>query len=234
MSKLSSIVRLANLFITLSLCAAPLFAGPEDEDAAETSQTTGLMWNRTGLPAVFPLQVKTPVGQNYFLKLIDDETGEDALAAYIPGGDFFKVLVPPGVFRLRLAAGDVWQGEERLFGPGKNTHVFDLEKPLTFKIRSLSIKAGHMVNVSETEPGQTMQAAVKDQFICQGLIAESRSRMYRNLEGSLGWSPVWRGWAKSGQLKYWEQGLFSQLPGRKYLEYDFPLPRYTVQSQYCG
>lgn len=127
----------------------------------------GLMWNRTDLPAVFPLQVKTPAGNDYMLTLIDADTGDAALAAYIRGGAFFKVLVPPGTFRLRFATGDVWQGEQALFGPGDRTRVFELREPLTFETRGLGVKAGHVVDLTLRVPGQRAAVTVKDQLICQ-------------------------------------------------------------------
>ena len=136
MSKLIQSGRLAKLFLVLLFLVAPALAGSEKDDATRTLQSAGLMWNRTGLPAVFPLQIKTPAGQDYFLTLIDNETGEDALAAYITGGAFFKVLVPPGIFRLSFATGDTWEGEEGLFGPGAETQLFKLRGPLIFKIIS--------------------------------------------------------------------------------------------------
>ena len=59
---------------------------------AETERPAGLMWNRTGLPAVFPLQIKTTPGADYLVILSDAETDFDALAAYARGGDFSAFL----------------------------------------------------------------------------------------------------------------------------------------------
>lgn len=70
----------------------------------------GLMWNRTGLPAVFPLQVKTRSGQNYVLLLSDEQTDADVLAAYITGGAFFPRVGPAGDFSCALCFGDNMAG----------------------------------------------------------------------------------------------------------------------------
>ncbi len=149
----------------LCLQASPL---PAETDAPNAvTQAHGLMWNRTGLPAVFPLQVKTPSGQNYYLTLLDAETGAAALAAFIQGGTFFKVLVPPGTYDLRLVRGETWQGEEKLFGPGKQSTVITLADPLTFAVRDFSTKAGHLIDVSTAGPDQMARISVKPQFICQ-------------------------------------------------------------------
>lgn len=157
--------RLAHSAIIVALMLAP--AAAISGGGAETAATppAGLMWNRTGLPAVFPLQVKTPPGQDHVLTLIDADTGTAALAAYIKSGAFFKVLVPPGTFRLQFAFGHVWHGQEDLFGP--DTRVFELRRPLTFETRGLGIKAGHVVDLSTRRPGEVAADRVKDQLICQ-------------------------------------------------------------------
>jgi hypothetical protein len=66
----------------------------------------GLLWNRSGLPATIPLQIKTNAGVDYFLTLRDVERDRVVLAAYVWGGEFFQVLVPPGRFELVFASGD--------------------------------------------------------------------------------------------------------------------------------
>ncbi|MDW3224144.1 MAG: hypothetical protein R8G34_14860 [Paracoccaceae bacterium] len=139
-------------------------AGP---DAADTP--SGLMWNRTGLPAVFPLQVKTPVGQNYLLTLTDAKTGDGALAAFIEGGAFFKVLVPPGTYDVHFAHGDTWISEEELFGAGDKTQNFEIAEPLTFAIRDFSTKAGHLIDVAFSGPTEGAQITVTAQYLCQGM-----------------------------------------------------------------
>ena len=122
----------------------------------------GLMWNRTGLPAVFPLQVKTTTGQNYYVNLVDAHSGEPALAAFIEGGRFFKVLVPPGQFEVHFASGLNWENEKTLFGVG-GTEVFRLEKPLTFAVVGTSVKAGHIIDLTKL-PSEIIVAG---SFICQ-------------------------------------------------------------------
>ncbi len=179
--------------LAVVLCAAATFASAGNNTAAPSAQHAGLMWNRSGLPAVFPLQIKTLPGQDYFLTL-NDVKGKAVLAAYIIGGAFFKVLVPPGVFRLKFAAGDVWQGEDNLFGPGDNTHFFELRAPLSFETRGLGIKAGHVVSLLERPPGQIAAATLRDQLICQSVRSEFPSSIYslgaeRAQDGQQRWRP---------------------------------------------
>ena len=136
------------------------------------------MWNRTGLPAVFPLQVMTAPGADYFLRLIDTDTGTPAMAAYIEGGDFFRVLVPPGTFSLHFAFGQGWQGETALFGEGEETRRFEFPEPLTFEITGFRTKSGHLVDITRIADGETAQATSRRQDVCQGLggrVARERS-----------------------------------------------------------
>ncbi len=127
----------------------------------------GLMWNRTGLPAVFPLQVKTRVGQDYVLLLSDAQTGADVLAAYIVGGRFFRVLVPPGTFTVRFASGVTWQGEESMFGRHGETQVIEMPDPLTFEVVGLRVKAGHLIDLRQAAPGEAAQLGHGPVRICQ-------------------------------------------------------------------
>ncbi|HEY9037977.1 MAG TPA: hypothetical protein VIN05_03405 [Roseovarius sp.] len=194
------------------------------------------MWNRSGLPAVFPLQVKTPPGQDYFLRLIDEATDKAALAAYIKGGAFFKVLVPPGVFRLKFAAGNGWQGEDDLFGPDEDTHVFELPNPLTFETRGLGVKAGHVVSLLERQPGQIAQATLKDQLICQTTWAEFPRSVYSawEIEQARGF----RHHGRIGLLTEQATDLGESVLDRSRLHIDlrqyFTMPRYHFWSRYCG
>ncbi len=235
MSKLARIGKMAKCFAALLFCAAPLSAGAGTANATLSAEPAGLMWNRTGLPAVFPLQVKTPEGKDYFLKLIDDDTGKDALAAFIHGGTFFKILVPPGTFRLSFAAGDVWQDEENLFGQDGSTRFFELDKPLTFEIRSLSVKAGHLVTILEPEPGQVLKAAVKDQLICQSLRFEFPSSIYELAEEEFARDLDRRGWTRTrtGRLTYLHEDYVDQHLTPTHPEYHFSPPKSVLWSQYC-
>ncbi len=222
--------------LVLLLCAAAPFASAGDSAAVRPAQQAGLMWNRSGLPAVFPLQVKTPPGQNYFLTLIDENTDAAALAAYIKGGAFFKVLVPPGVFRLKFASGDTWQGEDDLFGPGPNTRLFELREPLTFETRGIGIKAGHVVQLLEREPGQIAQVTLKDQLICQSVRLEFPPSIYSalELEQARGVLNQGRDGSPTGQPAELGGGVFDNLRIPNDLYRYLTMPRYDVQSQYCG
>ncbi|MBY6067058.1 hypothetical protein KUW17_09930 [Leisingera aquaemixtae] len=152
------------LAVLLFLCLASVRLAAEPAGGTEAPRP-GLMWNRTGLPAVFPLQVKTPEGADHYLVLTGEDSGEEALAAYIRGGVFFRVLVPPGRYRLHFASGRGWQGETRLFGAA--TRHFELPQVLEFALRGPGLKSGHIITLTRDQPEGAWEAAVRDQFICQ-------------------------------------------------------------------
>ena len=127
----------------------------------------GLMWNRTGLPAVFPLQVKTSVGRDYVVLLSNTETNADVLAAYIVGGAFFRVLVPPGRFRVRFATGVRWKDENTMFGKEGETQIIEMPEPLTFEVQGLAVKRGHLIDLTGYAAGETAQIPLAPVRICQ-------------------------------------------------------------------
>jgi hypothetical protein len=83
---------------------------------------------------VAPLEVKTNFGANYFIKLIDVDTKQIKMSAFIEGGKAFTILVPLGSYQLKYATGQVWMGENHYFGPNgltsysKTNAIFDFTK----------------------------------------------------------------------------------------------------------
>ncbi|MGR3747601.1 hypothetical protein [Paracoccus sp. (in: a-proteobacteria)] len=99
------------LALILSLILPATVAPASDRPRA------GLMWNRSGLPATFPLHIRTPPGRDYVVFLVEPDQDQRVMAGYIHGGDLFRILVPPGEYDLRFAHGTEWQDQETLFGP---------------------------------------------------------------------------------------------------------------------
>jgi len=157
---MNRLLRRPILALIIGLLLWPLAAEPQN------APRTGLLWLRSDLPAVFPLQVKTVPGRDYHLTLIHAETGDETLAAYINGGDFFRVLVPPGRYTLRFAYGAGWQGEDALFGA--STQIYEMKQPLRFATRGIGTKTGHLVDlrrlIESREAGLTRPLS-----ICQSL-----------------------------------------------------------------
>lgn len=217
-------IRSAGLWVCVALvgCMFPVSVAGETAPDGAGAPPPGLMWNRSGLPAVFPLQVKTSEGPDYFLTLIDEKTGKAVLAAFVVGGAFFKVLVPPGTFTLRFATGEDWQGEKQQFGPGTQTRRFDLPKPLTFAIRGASTKAGHLVDLRDTVPGSYASAEVRGQYICQATQIE----IYRSFGVDLG--------PEHQDIRRRERSRATDtLPYAVPDDPHFFVSRYILRSRYC-
>ena len=106
----------------------------------------GLLWNRSGLPLLFPLHVRTGPGAGYYLQLLDPKTGNPAMAAWVEGGELLRVLAPPGEWRLVIAKGAVsdWQGEAQAFGP--ETEIID-QGLVSFGVQGLASRQGVIIDL---------------------------------------------------------------------------------------
>lgn len=131
---IGGMIRVLALFVLLM--AAPALAELRPQ---------GLMWNRTGLPAIFPFQLRSDPGEDYYIVLTRADTGAPALAAYASGGAVFRVLVPPGDYRVSIAVGVGWRGETALFGP-KTRHI-RLETPLHFGAEGRARRVGNLIDL---------------------------------------------------------------------------------------
>lgn len=144
---------------------------------AEERPLAGLMWNRSGLPATLPLQVRSQPGQDHVVLLIRPEDATPVLAGYVRGGRFFKVLVPPGDWQIRIASGLGWQGEAALFGA--ETQWTTLPEPLHFGAIGTSRLQGHVLWL-KLEGGRVHVATIAPQTICRLARWDSETRDLRD------------------------------------------------------
>lgn len=75
----------------------------------------GLLHKYSDLPSTLPLMVRSDPGTDHRLTLVVAETQEVILTAYVRGGQPFRLVVPPGRFRLHVLSGRVWLGERKGF-----------------------------------------------------------------------------------------------------------------------
>jgi len=127
------------------LCAICAFLALTPPGFADLEKR-GLLYNRTGLPLTLPLHVRTGPGQAYFVGLTNPKTGETGMAAFFEGGPLFRVLAPPGVWRLTILSGPLadWQGADAGFG-GNGEIVFN--KEVEFRIKGLRTRNGVLVDL---------------------------------------------------------------------------------------
>lgn len=129
------------------------------------------MWNRSGLAATLPLQIKTNRGSDFLMQLREAEGGPAILAAYIRGGEFFRVLVPPGRYSVLFVTGTTWKGEVEQFGPGSRRFVLD--PPLAFRA-TISRKKGHLIDLRAVD-----RVTVRNWAICQRLEFDPKYYLLR-------------------------------------------------------
>lgn len=124
----------------------------------------GLMWNESGLPMTLPLQVVTEAGgPDRAILLSRDETGTAEVAGYVHAGAFFRLLVPPGDWRIAIASGSDWQGRDALFGP--ETEIFELPEPLRFHAGEAELN-GHVLRLTTGDDG-ALQVTSGPRTICR-------------------------------------------------------------------
>lgn len=81
---------------------------------------------------VAPLAIKTSAGINYFIKVVNANTQQTALTAYIIGGKPLEIQVPLGAYEIRYASGNTWYGSQYLFGP--ETRYSKADKIFNFQL----------------------------------------------------------------------------------------------------
>ena len=109
----------------------------------------GETWYRGSGNREAPFSVEVGAGEDYFIKVKSASTAKEVLGAYILGGTKFKTKLPLGSYELSYASGDLWYGEEFLFGP--NTDYSKADKSFQFtksgrSINGVSVKLVRVVN----------------------------------------------------------------------------------------
>ena len=132
------------------------------------------------------------------MTLVDTETHAPALAAFIKGGGFFKVLVPPGNYDVRFASGAQWQGEAELFGKDQTT-LFVLDRPLRFAVMDFATKLGHVIDFTLSQDTISVEA----QFVCQRIGVARFARPQAPFDDQAGYA-----------TRLTEEGALVQFPNR--------------------
>jgi hypothetical protein len=94
--------------------------------------------------AIAPFSIHTAPEVNYYIKLVDVETGKTVVTIFVWGGQSVKTQVPLGTYELRYATGRDWYGEEKIFGA--ETSCVQADKRMTFYINGSQIM-GHTVSL---------------------------------------------------------------------------------------
>jgi hypothetical protein len=89
-------------------------------------------------------------GENYYIKLKDVSTNADVMAFFLENGQSVQVMVPLGNYYFCYATGNIWQGEEKLFGDGTVYYQADNVMPFTVNGNQLE---GRSVILQKTPVG---------------------------------------------------------------------------------
>lgn len=106
-----------------------------------------LMNARGELP---PFKIVAPRGQNYLVKLVEVGTEAHSLRAFVRAGETAEFFVPPGLYRMRIASGRAWYGDEVRFGP--KTSYAQMDEILVFRIEGDDL-LGHEVQLAQMRGG---------------------------------------------------------------------------------
>jgi len=104
----------------------------------------------TGGEPLAPFSIHTAEGSNYFIKLVDRNTGAEVMTVFVRGGEWVETKVPLGNYEFRYASGKDWYGEEYLFGTG--TVCVKAEKEFDFYNDGMGIM-GHTVSLIKQADG---------------------------------------------------------------------------------
>lgn len=97
-----------------------------------------------------PFKIVAPSGQNYLVKLIDVDDESRSIRAFVRGGETAEFFIPPGSYRMRLAAGKDWYGDEVRFGP--KTSYAQMDEILVFRIEGEDL-LGHEIQLAQVRGG---------------------------------------------------------------------------------
>ena len=141
------------------MLVAALLPGAVD---AAPRPVTGLLAKNGPLPATIPLQIRTDAGHDFSVALSDPATDAPVISGYLRGGEFFRLLVPPGTHQVTIAAGQAgdWQSVDTGFSDGMQAKL-----TLDFDIRA-DRRQGHQMTVAIVDGGLRVTDR-RDQVICQ-------------------------------------------------------------------
>lgn len=110
-----------------------------------------------------PLEIKAPVGQDYFVRIENYSLsptafypGQPVMEAYIRGGTSLKIMdVPRGIHTLKYATGKTWHGPVLRFG--KDTAYLKAYNDLDFS-KPRDEKYVYTIELTE-KPGGTLHTS---------------------------------------------------------------------------
>jgi len=116
--------------------------------------SNGQIYTFSRREGVYPLELKTPYGGNYVVKITETSTGIDMLTVFVHGGQTVNLKVPLGSYIVKYAAGEKWYGHDHLFGPA--TSYSKIFQTFTFADETL----GYSITFSKVRNGNLETKAI--------------------------------------------------------------------------
>lgn len=126
---------LACVFFLLA-CGGGETSKPEDPDKFLTPQAlpqTGWGRSSSGGSNFGAISIQTRSGGgNIWVKIVEAYgSSKDAAVFFIRAGDSYKINLPYGTYRIKMASGEKWYGAKHLFGSKTSYSVADDTFPIT-------------------------------------------------------------------------------------------------------
>lgn len=118
--------------------------------------STGIVSFPSGY-VIAPIRIRASSGSNFFVRLVHSFTKAHIMEIYLEGGDTFEGKVPLGSYEIRYASGNVWYGEDLLFGPSTQFHK--AEKTFNFTRDGDSI-SGYTVELVRQRGGNLRTSTI--------------------------------------------------------------------------
>lgn len=165
-------------FESVATASTAQHAAPPPMPCVPVNVASGSSRLYTHHPALAPLKVSTPPGQNYVLKLVTTGTHRLVMSAYVAGGDTQTFQVPLGRYSIYYAAGKIWCGEKDAFGRG-NTRLARLSTEFAFT-KEIDGYAGNAIELTPRSAGNLQIATVSDdefeQLVPDGIDINHRDK----------------------------------------------------------
>ena len=122
----------------MSICGHKSGSSPGlSGDRPETGRLESAAKTKGVAPFKIFTEKETENASDFYLKLVDAESGNTVYVFYVRSGETLDVKVALGTYVLRYASGETWYGPEHLYGP--RTRYAEGGDPLAFS------QSGNMV-----------------------------------------------------------------------------------------
>jgi curved DNA-binding protein CbpA len=122
----------------------------------------GAVFVKNSEERVAPFSIETSGTNYYYVKLLEYGTKNTVIAAFIHPGETISFDVPLGRYELRYATGDIWYGEEHLFG--ENGMGFKADEVFNFTFDGVQYNGYTVELVLQVDGNLSTQSIDMDDF----------------------------------------------------------------------